>query len=694
MLRSGYLADNMNGVTMAHAGEDPPDQPASGQIRTLRRNGLTSPTPETACCFPAAEPAGGAALLGETPTGAPPAEAAPGRDGGPGTRAPWFTRLRKHPLAAHLVLLAGYLITGLAVTWPRVTYLAGRLPATRDAGGYVWDFWWVARQVSHLSSPWSTRYLAAPVGSDLSYHTLMPLPGLVMTPVTLALGPSLTYNLLSILCPGLLCYVMYRAARLWLPTRLGAIAAGGFFGLSAILTWRSWYEVNLALGALFLPMALEAAVRLRRQPGRRQAIILGAVLGAAVLTDQESAVLATIVAALVLVPWLAWHPSVARLRATALAGLAGLLAGSPQFIVMIMQASANRGLGSRAGLLDVNYVVSGAALQQLFAPSPRLADYGLTSVSRYYHHGPYSIVIVTFGVVLTALALFGIAVSWRRRHARSLALLWLVCALLSLGSALWVGGHRYTPVAEVVNKVRLSAIMPFTWFVRIPGLATFREANRFTELALVPMVLLAGAAVEWLRTHIKAGLIPILALALLETGWSGNPGTGTMPTALPALDGPIAAQHTNSIVVDLPFGIRGGLPVIGDGFAPETMVLPTADGHPLADALISRIPAATLTGIERRPFYATLLHAQGGHIRSTSTELTQARASARQMNIGWVLVWRQQAAVLRVLRLTGFRRAYEADGVLVYRPARDVRARPAAQPLATGAVRSAAAHRR
>ena len=693
------MADNKNGVTMAHAGEDPPDQPASGQIRTLGRNGLTSPTRETAYGFPDGKPARRTARpegapIGAVLAGAAPAEALPAGDGGPGTPAPWFTRLRKHPLAAHLVLLAGYLITGLAVTWPRVTYLAGQLPATRDAGGYVWDFWWVARQVSHLSSPWSTRYLAAPVGSDLSYHTLMPLPGLVMTPVTLAFGPSLTYNLLSILCPGLLCYVMYRAARLWLPTQLGAIAAGGFFGLSAILTWRSWYEVNLALGALFLPMALEAAVRLRRQPGRRQAVILGAVLGTAVLTDQESAVLATIVAALVLVPWLAWHPSVARLRGAALAGLAGLLAGSPQFIVMIMQASANRGLASRAGLLDVNYVASGAALQQLFAPSPRLADYGLTAVSRYYHHGPYSIVIVTFGVVLTALALFGIAVSWRRRHARSLALLWLVCALLSLGSALWVGSHRYVPVAEVVNGVRLSAIMPFTWFVRIPGLATFREANRFTELALVPVVLLAGAAVEWLRTHIKAGLIPILALALLETGWSGNPGTSAMPTALPALDGPIAAQHTNSIVVDLPFGIRGGLPVIGDGFAPETMVLPTADGHPLADALISRIPASTLTGIEQRPFYATLLRAQSGHIRNTSTELTQARASARQMNIGWVLVWRQQAAVLRVLRLTGFRRSYEADGVLVYRPAHDVRTRPAAQPLATAAVRSAATNRR
>src|SRR5580693_1919910 len=674
---------------MAHAGENPPDQPTSGQIKTLRRDGPASLAPATGERPPAAGPAGATGL----PRTAP-AETAPSPDGVPGPPPPWYRRFRRHPLAAHLLLLAGYLVTGLAVTWPRVTYLAGRLPSLRDAGGYVWDFWWVARQVSHLSSPWSTRYLAAPVGSDLGYHTLMPLPGLLMTPVTLAFGPSLSYNLLSVLCPGLLCYVMYRAARLWLPTQLGAIVAGGFFGLSAILTWRSWYELNLALGALFLPMALEAAVRLTRRPGRRQAIILGAVMGTAILTDQESAVLAGIVAGLVLVPWLARHPTAARLRASALAAVTGLIVASPQLIVMVQQAAASRNPGSRAGLLDVNYVYSGASLQQMFAPSARVADYGLTEVSRVAYQGPYTIVIATFGVVLTALALFGIVVSWRRRHARSLALLWLACVALSLGSVVWVGGHHYVPLAEVVHGVRLSMIMPFTWFTRLPGLSTFREANRFTELALVPMVLLAGSAVEWLRTHIKTGLIPILALALLETGWSGNPGVRAMPTALPALDGPIAAQHTNSIVVDLPFGIRGGLPVIGDGFAPETMVLPTAVGHPLADALISRIPGSTLTGIERRPFYAALLRAQGGHIRNNSTELTQARANARQMNIGWVLVWRQQTAVLRVLRLSGFRRAYEADGVLVYRPARDVRARPAAQTLATAAVRSAAADRR
>jgi hypothetical protein len=670
--------DNKNGVTMAHAGENPPDQPTSGQIRTLRRDGLASMAPETGERPPAAGPAGAMGL----PRTAP-AETAQSPDGIPGPPPPWPRRFRRHPLAPHLLLLAGYLVTGLAVTWPRVTYLAGRLPSLRDAGSYVWDFWWVARQVSHLSSPWSTRYLAAPVGTDLGYHTLMPLPGLLLTPVTLAFGPSLSYNLLSILCPGLLCYVMYRAARLWLPTQLGAIVAGGFFGLSAILTWRSWYELNLALGALFLPMALEAAVRLTRRPGRRQAVILGAVMGTAILTDQESAVLAGIVAGLVLVPWLARHLTAARLRATALAAVTGLIVASPQLIVMVQQAAANRNPASRAGLLDVNYVHSGASLQQMFAPSPRVADYGLTGLSRVAYQGPYTIVITTFGVVLTALALFGIVVSWRRRHARSLALLWLACVALSLGSVVWVGDHHYVPLAEMVHGVRLSMIMPFTWFTRLPGLSTFREANRFTELALVPMVLLAGSAVEWLRQHAGAWVIPVLVLALLETGWSGNPAIGSMPTSLPALDRPIAAQHTQSIVVDVPFGIRGGMPVIGDGFAPESMVLATADGHPLANALISRIPAGTLKGIEASAFYAALLNAQGGQRQTTSAQFRAARLSARQMNIGWVLVWRAEPHLLRLLRLSGFRPAYRAGGVQVYRPARDItRAAPGHRPLA------------
>ena len=145
----------------------------------------------------------------------------------------------------------------------------------------------------------------------------MPLLGALMAPVTLAFGPSAAYNLLVIASPGLACYAMYRAARLWLPTLSGAIAAGAFFGLSAMLTFQTWYHLNIVYGTVFLPLTLEAAVRLRRDPSIGRGVILGAVLGASVLVNQESAVMALILAVLALIPWLAGLRSRAAVRGAA-----------------------------------------------------------------------------------------------------------------------------------------------------------------------------------------------------------------------------------------------------------------------------------------------------------------------------------------------------------------------------------------
>ena len=127
-----------------------------------------------------------------------------------------------HPAAGHVALLICYLAAGVAVTWPRATYLTGSLPADRDSASYVWGFWWVARQATRFSDVWFTGHMAAPVGIDLGFHVLMPLPGLLMSPVTVYFGPSASYNLMVTVIPGLLCYAMYRAARLWLRSQPGA----------------------------------------------------------------------------------------------------------------------------------------------------------------------------------------------------------------------------------------------------------------------------------------------------------------------------------------------------------------------------------------------------------------------------------------------------------------------------------------
>ena len=601
-----------------------------------------------------------------------------------------------NPVVRHLVILAGYLAAGIALTWPRVTYLTGgKLPATRDAGVYVWDFWWMAHQVAHLGNPWFTRFIAAPVGAQLGYHALMPLEGFVMLPVTLVFGPSASYNLLSILLPGLSCYAMYRAARLWLPSQTGAIAAGAFFGLASDMAWHDWYQMNLAAGALFLPVALEAAVRLRRNPRLWQAAILGAVLGASLLTDQQSAVLVALLVAAVLLPWLLERhardgatgngaegstPWRAKAMATAAAVAVALVVASPQIIAM---AAQTRSGGAAISLQSVAqyYTTSSTYLPGLFQPSPRVVGLGLTFLKPVAYRGPIGDGIPTFGLVLTVVALLGLVVSWRRRSARMLGLLWLGCAVLALGSTLRLGNQVFVPFTEHWERVRVSTIMPFTWFVQLPGMAGFREATRFTMLGLVPAALLAGAGVEWLRTRNR------LLLGLLEAGWggdasvgavwSGTRAPGVMRTALPALDRPIAADHSSSVVVDIPFGIRGGIPLPGEGsaFNPEDQVLATADGHPRAIAYLSRIPAPTLAMIRKNAFYLGLLRLEDAQNVSSPALLNAARLNARRLHIGWVLVWSQSPAVSSYLARTGFRFDYQADGVLVYRPAADMTGR-------------------
>jgi len=629
--------------------------------------------------------------------------------------------LAARPVVRQLGLLAGYLAAGIAVTWPRAAYLTGEVPAVRDVGSYVWDLWWVAHQVAHLGNPWFTSQMAAPAGIQLGFDTIMPLAGLVMAPVTMTAGPATSFFLLTIASPGAACWVMFRAARLWLRPP-GAIAAGALFGLSTMLAWQDWYHLNIALGALFLPMTMEAAVRLRRRPGRRQGVILGLVLGASVLVNQETAVMACILAAALLAGWLA-SPGRAALASPGRAALASLAArkarsargrgpgqaalarpaarstrsapgrgpgrallarlvplglgavtalviASPQLIAMARQASAGGVGGASASprLVARAFGLYGAQLPGLFGPSPRVSEFGLAGLAAVYQYRQPAEGVPTFGLLLTVLAVAGLAVSWRRRGARPLAVAWLGCAALALGTTLYIGSRQYVPFAEVWHGARVSLAMPYTWFVRIPGLSALREADRLALLGLVPAAALAGAAVDWLVDHARPVAVAVLALAVLEAGWSGNPPRAVMRTALPALDRPIAADHSDSIVVDIPFGLRGGLPLYGSPISPQPLLLATADGHPRAISYTSWVPAATAVTILGHPFYRRLIAAQHGH-RSSAAQCAAARQDARGMDIGWVLAWhRLRPAVSRYLAATGFRFSYRADGVSVYRP--------------------------
>ena len=133
-----------------------------------------------------------------------------------------------------------------------------------------------------------------------------------------------------------------------------------------------------------------------------------------------------------------------------------------------------------------------------------------------------------------------------------------------------------------------------------------------------------------------------------------------MRTSLPDLDRPIAADHSSSIVVDVPFGIRGGVPLPGERGPPSTRTLLGAGdrGRPPAGRRVHLAHSGQHAGRDRAQTRSTrcCCSAQGGHSRTTAAQFT---AGARPAPARWTSAGCWSGAsnppVLRALRLTGFR---------------------------------------
>ncbi len=154
---------------------------------------------------------------------------------------------------------------------------------------------------------------------------------------------------------------------------------------------------------------------------------------------------------------------------TGLAVLIGGVVASPQIAAMVAQTRSG-GASMPPDLLSRYYTTSGSYLPGVFAASPRVALYGLTWLKPIVYQGKTGDGVPTFGLVLSLLALLGLITAWRRGNAWLLAVLWLGTAALGLGTTLHIGNTTYVPLAEIWHGVRVSMIMPYTWFVQLPGM--------------------------------------------------------------------------------------------------------------------------------------------------------------------------------------------------------------------------------
>jgi hypothetical protein len=209
--------------------------------------------------------------------------------------------------ALPVLLLGGFLALAvwlLGATWsaPTTRTLGG---GRGDPGVFIWFLRWTPFAAGRQISPFFSDWLNHPDGVNLMWNTWVPLPGLLLAPLTLAFGPVLSLNVLLTLGYGLSAWSAYAAIRRYVPNH-GAAAAGGLvYGFSPAMIAHA-HHPNLLLVFLlpWLFVLVEEVLVGQRWSPLWLGVVLGLVAAAQLLVGEElllatgllSAVLAVVLA--------------------------------------------------------------------------------------------------------------------------------------------------------------------------------------------------------------------------------------------------------------------------------------------------------------------------------------------------------------------------------------------------------------
>ena len=456
-------------------------------------------------------------------------------------------RLRR--AAPPVLALAGFLALAvwlLGSTWrsPTTRTLGGALG---DPGVFTWFLRWTPFAVGRHISPFYSDWLNHPAGVNLMWNTWVPLPGLLLAPLTHAFGPVLSLNVLLTLAYGLSAWSAYLAIHRYVPNH-GAAAAGGLvYGFSPVMIGHA-HHPNLIL-VFLLPWLFvlvdEVVVRQRWSP-----VWLGAVLGlvaAAQLLIGEELLVATGLLAAVLVVVLAVMcprevPGRAGYAAAAVA--VSLLVFAPlAYLPLKAQLTGPARVHSditpeARGSSDLLAVITPNRLSAI-APEAaiRLGD-RFTGTKEAY-----------LGVPILLVALAVLVARRGSLVVRAGFAMLAVCLLLSLGARLRVGG-RLTGVP-----------LPWTAVERVPLVQNMVPSRLAVFTALFAGLLLA-VALDGLWSGggwALRGLAVLTALVVLAALTPPGPFRARPVVATPPFftGGAVRALPRDGVALVVPFPRRG-----------------------------------------------------------------------------------------------------------------------------------------
>jgi hypothetical protein len=202
------------------------------------------------------------------------------------------TGVRRSPALLVTAALVAYAALACLVLLPVSPLDSTRLPSAEgDPVQMTWFLGWMAFAVSHGHNPFFTNAINAPYGVNLAAEPSIPLLGLLGTPVTLALGPIATMNLMIRLGLAASAGSFYLVTRRWCRRELAPFIGGCCYALSSPVVSRltAVWHVNLIWLGL-LPVLVYCGERLLvRQRGSplRVGCLTGLVAGLQYLVSSE-----------------------------------------------------------------------------------------------------------------------------------------------------------------------------------------------------------------------------------------------------------------------------------------------------------------------------------------------------------------------------------------------------------------------
>jgi hypothetical protein len=383
-------------------------------------------------------------------------------------------------------VLVGYVLVAFVYWGARLLPHPGRayIGTSTDPQIFIWSIAWWPHAIAHGVNPFYTHSIWAPEGVNLAWTTSVPGIALLVAPLTWLFGAVVSYNVATLLMPGLAAWTAFLLCRHITRSLWPSLVGGYLFGFSAYMAGQ--IGAHMHMDSVFL-LPLVALVVLRfvegELGGRALVVRLGPMLALQLAFSTENTFTYTLALGTAIALGFLFAPS-ARRRLVALA--LPLVASYALAAVLVAPLVYYALSGFTSGSVNepAPYTTD---LLNLLVPTPRLLGGGWHLTSTISQHFPGNDGERAGYLGLPSLVIVGLfaARRWRTQAGRVLLAGFVVGIVATFGIWLVVDGHKavtmpweHVAYLPLFNNVLPSRLMLFVVLITAIIVALWMNSSR------------------------------------------------------------------------------------------------------------------------------------------------------------------------------------------------------------------------